>query len=136
MDRQTSERFAAASEGLRTATATAVINEFLRQLARCPTCEGSGQVEFATSMEFRVGEHGRGNALQYQFIPAGTVGDCPRCGGADGFDGWDPAHVAWRCLCEMTKQQCVESRRSEGSRAADHARCGYRITIELEGDSQ
>ncbi|MFI5045591.1 MAG: hypothetical protein ACHQIG_00890 [Acidimicrobiia bacterium] len=129
MKREIAERFAAlAVEGTTTNQVQRITAEFFKQLALCPGCDGEKVITFGHDVSLDVGAQGRSHSVEHRFIPAGTTGSCPRCGG----DGHDPAFVVWHCEKGQRTEDCKYDQHGDASRREGHEGCGWRIMVPLD----
>jgi hypothetical protein len=130
MERDLAERLASSGfDDITPARVHEIVQAFLGELVRCPYCDGSGVVTFNREVELDTTQ-GLGRDVDKRYIPAGTVGSCPCCGGGDRDGGgrYDPSYVAWHCAHGLGSHDC-EAARSVADAA--HELCGYRVVLPL-----
>ncbi len=86
--------------------------EFLRELAKCPACQGRGQL----AGECTCPEHRRYGNPDHPL-------ECPTCHGA----GCDPDKVRWVCMVPEYQSRC--SHRDQ-RKEPEHERCGFCLVID------
>jgi len=115
-------------EGVTTADADAIIQEFLAQVIRCPACDDTGSITVARAISFATKV--RGAEVSDAYIEAGTVGPCPRCGGQDsGRVRHDPEFVVWHCFVGFAERDCKAVKADPKAFASEHAMCGHRVAL-------
>jgi hypothetical protein len=116
-------------------TADALIDAYLRELARCPVCDGSGRTTFGRDTTVGPMMTGAGSPASQdrRYVPAGTEASCPRCGGDDPLTSGvgDPEFVAWHCVVGERDSLCQGDRKQHEERRSVHADCGWRIVLPL-----
>lgn len=112
--------------------AKALIDEYLRRLAECSVCDGSGRFSFPLGMELDHLLDRSGNEIRNPYVRAGTPGTCPGCGGKQH----DPEFFAWHCFNESKLDRCDNNRDQVTALREEHATCGYRLMILLDDAPQ
>jgi len=131
MKREVAERLATIQvEELRVEDAQLVIRTFLREIARCPVCDGSGHLTWARPVHLTKTDQSR-RTYEDQYVAEGTESTCPLCGDRDPAMAakGDPAHVAWVCRNGDRSEEC---RRQTGHNG--HSGCGWMVVLPLESD--
>jgi hypothetical protein len=132
MKRDTAERLAATQvEGLTVDDARKVIAVFLRELARCPVCDGSGSFVFGRDVVVETTEDDGRRGRAEQYVAAGTAGSCPCCGSRDpeASGKGDPEWVAWHCVQGERDETCRRDSKEHEERRNGHAACGWRVLL-------
>jgi hypothetical protein len=110
--------------------ATAIVKEFLARMALCPACDGSGDLEVGRETErtatLRNGDQGSHTVR----LESGSLGPCPRCGGAHG----DPDWVYWVCLVASRYGYGLscDPRGVPRGQEDRHSQCGWRLALPLD----
>ena len=136
MKREIAERIAATMvEGVTVGQAREIIGSFLTEIARCPVCDGSGEITFARDVQIATTEPGRSPGDGGRFIQQGTTGTCPLCGSIEPNETGrgDPEFVFWYCEKGDSNRNCWIDRDRDGEHRNGHAACGLRVMLPLEG---
>jgi hypothetical protein len=134
MKRDLAERIAATTvEGVTFDQAREIIGAFLTEIARCPVCDGSGEITFARDVQISTTEPGRASGDGRRYIEKGTVGSCPLCGSTEPSESarGDPEFVAWHCEQGDSNRDCWNDR-EHPDRRDSHVSCGLRVMLPLE----
>lgn len=133
MKREDAEKLTIANhDGLTADDFHGLIDALLSEIARCPECEGTGQVTVRSGAAVALTNDQGQTGPPYR-IKAGQVIGCPMCGREDGSAlKRDPDWVIWRCFLGASDGDCEKVKAVEGSDdAARHARCGYYALLKV-----
>jgi hypothetical protein len=122
MKRETAEKIAAAESGMRLEHTQTAIKSFLKNLVKCPACDGTGRIIYTQPV--RVPVEGLGTSEATPQVEVGREADCPLCGpGGQG----DPEWVVWRLRDSHYTCHARDAERPNG-----HEDCGWIVTLPWE----
>lgn len=130
MNRTDAERLASTVvDGVTVNETRAIIDEFLRQIARCPVCGDTGRFTFDQPTTVEQPDPGHPSGSSPLDVVKGYTTDCPRCGPPDEGKGrGDPAFVRWCCASDKDGSTC---RKAKTAGLDEHRDCGPRIVLPI-----